>query len=491
MTSPGEATLEYDGVTVDFGATRALSGITFAVAPGEIVGLLGHNGAGKSTLFNVTSGVIAATSGSFRVAGADVGGSVSTRHAAELGITVIHQEPALAPNLSVLENLFLARHVPPGTDRRAKAEEALASVGASVSLDMPVDVLSLGERQLVDLARGMLSGDMKVLLLDEPTAALGKAETDALHALIRRLAARGVSVVYVSHRLPDVLEVCSRIVVLRGGELVVDRPTGDFTPEALARALVPELRHAEFLDAEPGERVLAVGAAGGTVTARRGEVVGLFGMAGGEQFELVRRIAGGLGPVEYELDGTPVRVATPRQAIDRGVFFVPPDRDTEGLIATETGQDNVMLPWYGQRGARGWWVSAKSGAGLYDESRRALDIRGPHGDAAVSQFSGGNRQKHLLARWLYPATPTLLVLAQPTQGVDVGAKLDIVDAVRAAARAGAGVIVASSESDEIAVMCDRAYVVLGDTLAEVPRTADFNETLLARLLSAADHEDTI
>lgn len=480
--------LAFDGVTVDFGATRALEDISFEVQPGEIVGLLGHNGAGKSTLFNVTTGVIGASAGSFTVDGTHINGKLTPGQAADLGITVIHQEPALAPNMTVLDNLFLARRAPSRAVRAEKAREALAMVGANLPLDMPVEALGLGERQLVDLARGLLSGEMKVLMLDEPTAALGKAETESLHQLIQDFAARGVSVLYVSHRLPDILEVCTRIVVLRGGKLVVDGPAAAFTPAKLAEALVPDLRSLDFTHVEAGAEVLRTEVANQPVLARAGEVVGLFGMAGGEQFELAAQLAGASAhPHEYTLSEATARFKSPAQAIRRGVFFVPPDRDTEGLVAGETGIDNVMLPWYGNGRSRGWWVSANSGAEMYERARQSLDIRGPGGDAAVSQFSGGNRQKHLLARWLYPATPALLILAQPTQGVDVGAKLDIVEAAREAAHAGAAVVVASSESDEIASMCDRAYTLLGDQLLEVPRSSSFNEDLLASLLTLAEH----
>ena len=328
---------------------------------------------------------------------------------------------------------------------------------------------------------------MKVLLLDEPTAALGRAETDALHELIRGFAARGVTVVYVSHRLPDIMEVCTRIVVLRGGRLVVDGPASGFTPAKLAEALVPDLRSLDFTHVEPGREVLSTTTPGGPIAVRAGEVVGLFGMAGGEQFGIAAQLAGAASsPQPYQLDGASVRFSSPAQAIRRGVFFVPPDRDTEGLIASETALDNVMLPWYASGRSRGWWVSARSGADVYAHARKALDIRGPSADAEVSQFSGGNRQKHLLARWLYPAEPVLLILAQPTQGVDVGAKLDIVEAARDAAGRGVAVVVASSESDEIASMCDRAYTVLGDQLAQIPRSESFNEDLLTSLLTLAE-----
>lgn len=483
MTSKSNI-IEFDKISVSFGATRALSEVSFSVAPGEIVGLLGHNGAGKSTLFNVTSGAISASSGSFTVEGRDVGKSLSPREANDLGISIIHQEPALAPNLSVLDNLFLARSVNHGVDKRTEARRALARVGADLPLDLPVESLNLGQRQLVDLARGTLSGQMKVLLLDEPTAALGKAETDSLHALIRNFADQGVAVIYVSHRLPDIIEACTRIAVLRGGELVVDGPVRDFTPERLAEALVPKLRQAELIETSPAEIVAAIETHDGPVTVRAGEVVGLFGMAGGEQFDIASQLGGAAGSAEFEFCGETVRIKSPREAIRKKIFYLPPDRDKDGLIATETAKDNVMLPWYGDAG--GFWVSPRSGHDVYETSRRELQIQGPTGSAEITQFSGGNRQKHLLARWLYPAEPKLLVLAQPTQGVDVGAKLDIVEGVRTAAKNGAAVLVASSESDEISSMCDRSYVMAQERISSVEKTDEFNAVLLAELLSASE-----
>lgn len=490
MTTADQNRLVYDSVTVDFGATRALHDISLTVAPGEIIGLLGHNGAGKTTLFNVTSGVLPNFGGSFSVDGQQIRGGLKPREAADLGIAVIHQEPALAPNLTVLDNLYLGRRSEDkGGVRRERARAALRAVGATLSIDIPVDALSLGERQLVDLARGMLAGEMKVLLLDEPTAALGRAETNALHELIRDFAARGVSVLYVSHRLPDIVEVCTRVAVMRGGELVVDGPTADFTPDALARALVPELRETRLIQTRPGREALRLALPAGQVSVRSGEVVGLFGMAGGEQFDVAASVTGAAEHhAEFQFGGEPVRVSRPQDAIRLGIFYVPPDRDTEGLIASETAKDNVMLPWYGRGRSRGWWISQKTGEDVYGQARRSLDIRGPSGEAEMSQFSGGNRQKHLLARWLYPAEPSMLVLAQPTQGVDVGARVDIVDAVRTAASRGVAVLVASSESDEIATMCDRAYVMFHGDVSEIQKGEDynsFNANLLASLLSLA------
>ncbi|MFS0732201.1 sugar ABC transporter ATP-binding protein [Microbacterium sp. 1P10UB] len=472
-------------IGVRFGATLALDEIDFEVPAGQIVGLLGHNGAGKTTLFNVVSGVIAATSGRFSIDGQDTGRGLTPRDASDLGITVIHQEPALAQNLSVLDNLYLGR---PGrghrAERAAAARAALDRVGSSVALDTPVGALGLGDRQLVDLARGLLAGDMKLLLLDEPTAALGRAETDYLHDLIRSLAAEGVTVMYVSHRLPDILTVCDRIVVLRGGRIVKDDDAASFTPSLLASALVPDIQENVFADARIGERMLET-TRGSQVIAHAGEVVGLFGMAAGEQFDLLSALGGQDGRYSVLLGGTRTTVTSPADAITKGIFLVPADRERDGLVQEQTALESVLLPWYSRPWWRAFWVTGSSGLDVYRRAREDFGITGPDHTAAISSFSGGNRQKHLLARWTHPQTPRVLLLAQPTQGVDVGAKVDIVRVVRETAARGVCVVVASAESDEIASMCDRSYVMVGDRVSEVARSDRFDENLLGELLALA------
>jgi ABC-type sugar transport system ATPase subunit len=478
--------LSFEAVTVDFGATRALSEITASIQPGEIVGLLGHNGAGKTTLFNVASGSAPATSGRFLLDGRRVPRKAIPSQIAALGITIIHQEPALAGNLSVIDNIQLGR---PSTEGRAAgrllAQAALDKVGAHADLDQPVSALGLGQRQLVDLARGITGGEMKVLLLDEPTAALGRAETDALHALIRTFAAAGTAVVYVSHRLPDILEVCQRILVLRAGELVLDRAASEFTPRELASALAPGIDHNEFYEPTAGEDRFAL-TSPYPLSFRAGEVVGLFGMAAGDQFTVLERMFGLGAPVTVTLDGNDQTISSPNQCLGLGIHLVPADRERDGLISGMSAVDNVYLPWLRNTGGRGWWITTSTGQDAYRESRSNLSILGPGGDMAIDQFSGGNRQKHLLARWMFPVRPRVLLLAQPTQGVDVGARADIRRGIRAAAGAGTTVIVASSETDEITSLCDRSYVLLGDQFAHVDTSSAFDGILLETLLSLAE-----
>jgi ABC-type sugar transport system ATPase subunit len=474
--------LEFKGVTVDFGPTRAIDQVSFSIKPGEVVGLLGHNGAGKTTLFNVVSGAIGASVGSFILDGEEFTGAVTPREISSRGVTVLHQEPALAANLSVVENLFLGGPGRITKAMRQKAAAVLDDVGADFELTRPVGTLSLGERQLVALARGALAADIKVLLLDEPTAALGLRESEALHELIERFARSGVAVVYVSHRLPDILSICTRVVILSGGKMVADGPTGDFDAASLARALAPEMLTTLKEAPQIQEPLIEIPTPHAQLTVRGGEVVGLFGMAGGEQFDVLAQLFGLRGRCDVQWDGELVSVASPKAAIRKGIYMVPPDRETDGLVNGMSAQDNVFSPWFRFMAARGWWISRKTGGVEYADARRDLNIHGPEGVASIDQFSGGNRQKHLVARWMGVRPPKLLLLGHPTQGVDVGAKADIVRSVRAAARNGSAVLVASAESDEIASLCDRAYVINGSQVTEVASGPRFDERLLEALL---------
>ncbi len=484
MNTTTEPRLRFDGVTVDFGVTRALDDFTASFVPGEIVGLLGHNGAGKSTLLNVATGAVRSTAGEMLLDGEPVPHGSSPAEIAALGVTVIHQTPALAGNLSILDNMWIGRPWSGSRkDRAAKARAALDRVGGQdLPLTALVGALPLGQRQVIDLARGLLAGEMKVLLLDEPTAALGQAETDSLHALIRSLAASGTTVIYVSHRLPDILEVCGRVIVIREGRLVSESPVAGLTGEALARALAPELVEQERIPTDPAEVVLR-STAPYELEFRAGEVVGLFGVAAGPQFALLESWHGNGGETDTTLDGTPYAPRSPHAAIAASVHSVPADRDRDGLIGGMSAIDNVFLPWRGRRvGGRSVTGSPTRMREVYDTARSALGILGPGPDSPISSFSGGNRQKHLLASWLFPATPKVLLLSQPTQGVDVAAKVDIRAAVRSAAAAGTCVIVASAESDEIASLVDRAYVLVDGAAASVDRGADFDASLLQTLL---------
>lgn len=480
MTAPR---LSFADVTVDFGTTRALDHVSVDLAPGEIVGLLGHNGAGKSTMLNVATGAVSATTGTLTIDGDDV--QITTPADAHAhGITVVHQSPALADNLSIVDNLYLGRgSTGRGTEARDAARTALDEVGGSrLGLDTMVGVLSLGQRQIVDIARGLLGGEMKVLLLDEPTAALGQAETDALHELIREVSARGTTVVYVSHRLPDIVDVCERVVILSNGAVAAQMPVEGLSTRELARALAPDMKDETFVAGTPGEIIVNV-TAPHRMQFYAGEVVGVFGVAAGDQFAFLEALAGVGGTLDVQVEGRDYAPRSPNDAIKAGVHSIAADRDKDGLVPGMSAIDNVFGPWRGRRIAgKAVAESRRQRTEVYSAIRSSLNVHGPGPASPIAAFSGGNRQKHLIAAWMTPVAPTVLLMAQPTQGVDVGAKADIRRAIRAAADAGAAVIVASAESDEIASICDRSYVLSSGRMNEVARSDHFDSDLLQSLL---------
>lgn len=493
MTSAGSVPrIAFRDITVDFGATRALDGVDFAIEGGEVVGLLGHNGAGKSTLVSIAAGVLRPSGGHLEIDGAPVM-QPSPQTLARQGLTIVNQEPTLVATLSIYDNLFLGRADIPRRERAVRAAETLTKVGLEgLSPRTLVGELPTGQRQLVDVARGMMTGDVKVMFLDEPTAALGAAETERLHELIRELADAGAAVVYVSHRLPDILDVCTRIVVLNAGRVVTDEPASALTTRDLSVALAPGFEDLEqHTRAIEGEVALRIDGPS-EMTFHCGEIVGVFGMAAGNQFRLMESVFGArqhqsVSSFVYELDGTAFAPKSPKAAIAAGVVMVPADREVDGLLRNLSARDNVLLPWFRAHAAMGTvWPS--TGAAAYQDAREAMGIRGPEGAVPIAAFSGGNKQKHLLARWIYPHRPRVLLLNQPTQGVDIGAKNDIVRALRTLADEGVTIIVASSESDEIARMCSRSYVIHDVEAAEILSGPHMEEQLLSTLLELAGRQ---
>jgi ABC-type sugar transport system ATPase subunit len=480
--------VDLQGIGVSFGGTVALSDTTLRVGPGEIVGLLGHNGAGKSTLVKVATGALQPDRGTMTVAGAPVTLRGDPRQMERLGVKVIHQEPALASNLTVYDNIVLGRKEErlSRNARRRLAREALALLGAQIDVDRPVSTLRFGERQIVDLARA-LSTNLMVLFLDEPTGSLGQRETENLHALLRKLAADGRGVVYVSHRLRDILEVCTRIVALQGGRLMFDRPANAFTLGELSDALSPGVMQRTVQRRAPETATpggLEVDLHGQTHPFRSGEIVGLFGMAAGPQFQLVDWLFTNDGQIAARLEGRPFTPRGPREAIRQGVYYVSGDRERDGLLAEMSALDNLVLPWLDAH-TRLLALSHERAATVFRQARQALNVRGGHMDAPVGSLSGGNRQKLVVGRWLFGPRPKVLLLSQPTQGVDVGARTDIAIALRRLAEQQVTILVASSEADEIALLCDRAIICEGQTWLASPRCERWEERLLEGLVTRA------
>lgn len=486
LRGDGVPLLAMEGVHVRFGGNVALIDEAFHVMPGEIVGLLGHNGAGKSTLVNVATGALRPQQGAMWVEGSPVALRGDPREMERAGIKVIHQEPALSDVLTIEQNITLGRREESLSlkARRQFAERALGLLGSSMNVDQLVSGLQFGEKQIVDLARA-LSTNLRVLFLDEPTGALGQHEADRLHDLLRKLATEQRGVVYVSHRLRDILEVCTRLVVLRGGRVVLDRPARGYGIAELSEALAPGMKSKDgppFTQTSM-QKVLEVDRGDGPpLQFKRGEIVGLFGMAAGPQFKFLEALFGIKDTFAAELDGRKYAPRSPREAIRRGVFYVSANRELDGLLKDMSALDNLVLPWIDAHRKLLAFSHSKA-ARVYRRAETALNIEGGHIDAPVGALSGGNRQKIVVGRWLFGDTPKVLLLSQPTQGVDVGARVDIARALQRLTAEGVTVLVASSESDEIELLCDRAIICEGKTWLASEPGPDWSERLLEGLIN--------
>jgi ABC-type sugar transport system ATPase subunit len=476
-----------------------LRGVTITIGAGQVLGLVGENGAGKSTLMNILGGDLRPDGGSMSVDGrAFLPRSPSD--ARNAGIAFVHQELTLFPNLSIAENLLLVRFPRrsggPWIDRAATmrmAARSLQRVGLHRSPKTRVERLTAGERQLVEIARA-LEADARVLILDEPTTSLGASERDRLHALVREFRAAGLSIVYISHELGDVLRECDRIVVLRDGAVVATGSRADFSVDSLVRHMVGR----EVLQLYPARRsvpalepVLEVrdvtrpGVVRGiTLTVHSGEIVGLFGLMGAGRSELARVIFG----LDRQTSGQiflqgALLTGSPAQRIARGLAFVTEDRRVEGLCLDASVADNLTLP--------SLRAFSRPPIGILDLKAIAEAVR--HVSAGVrltgnadlrtpvARLSGGNQQKVVLGKWLL-TRPRVLILDEPTRGIDVGARAEIYELLRRLADGGAGLLVISSDVDELIGVCDRILVM---RQGEISGSLDGGSFDRERLLRAA------
>jgi len=493
--------LQFDGIEKSFGGVPVLRGVSFAVGAGRTLGLVGENGAGKSTLMNILGGNLTPDAGLMLLDGKPHAPSHPT-DAARAGVAFIHQELNLFTNLTIAENLFLTafpRTAGVLVDRRTTHERTaalLAQVGLSAAPDTPVAQLSPGERQLVEIARA-LSMDARLIIFDEPTTSLSTRETDALFALMDQLRARGVAMIYISHILEHVLRRCDDIVVLRDGAVAGSGAAEEFTTARLVSLMVGrELTqlYPSRNGAPTGETVLEARRVSqpGVVrdisfTLRRGEVLGISGLMGAGRSELAR-ILFGLDPHTdgaILLNGEPLHRAAPRRRIARGLAFLTEDRRHEGLCMDASIADNVALVSLRQHAGRvplrllnlrRWRETIASIREAVRLSPQARDTQ------AVSTLSGGNQQKVVLAKWLL-ARPAALILDEPTRGVDVGAKYELYRLILGLADDGAGVLLISSEIEELTGLCDRILVMSrGAVRAEFSRAEFDREKLLEAAL---------
>ena len=497
--------INFKNIRKSFGAVRALRGVNFDLQAGEVHALLGENGAGKSTLIKIATGAHQPDDGVIEMEGHNLGRlgpAAAKRH----GIACIYQQPALFQDLSVMENIAL-RLDPPSPTRRVdwnarkrRATDLLQRVGAEIAPQTEVRALSMPEQQLVEIACAV-GAEARVVIMDEPTASLTRQEQERLFGIVRELRNRGVGVIYISHRLEEIFALADRVTVLRDGESVGTLPASEVDETRLIRLMVgremeqlyPPLRDDSVVeDARPPALQLRnVSCAAGGVrdvsfAVRPGEVFGLAGLVGAGRTELAR-VLFGLTPAdsgEILVQGAAQMIRSPRDAIDLGIAYVPEDRRRHGVVLELPVAQNISLAIH-RRLFRGGWLRFGPERRLAQTFITQLAIKTSGPDAAAGNLSGGNQQKVALARWL-ATEPKILILDEPTQGVDVGAKSEIHRIVRQLAESGLAVILISSDLPEVIGMSDRIGVMRGGRLTAVLPRKSPAEIVMAAALGRGD-----
>ena len=497
--------LRLEKIIKSFGAVRALKGVSFDLHAGEVHALVGENGAGKSTLIKIITGALQPDSGTIEIEGKAVE-QLTPRSAHALGIAAIYQQPALFPDLSVAENIALALEKPAAlhrvhwATRRARATELLQRVGAAIHPETEVRHLSMPEQQLVEIARALGAG-ARILIMDEPTASLTSREVDLLLNLVKSLCSEGVSIIYISHRLEEVFQIADRVTVLRDGESVGTRPVRKaelssapanapttISETDLIKMMVGREVSTIFPQSEsvPGEPVLSVrdlncraaGIHDVSFEIRAGEILGLAGLVGAGRTELAR-ILFGITPADsgnIVLSGNTLQIRSPQDAVNAGIAYVPEDRRRHGVILEMPIAANVTMGILPQL-FPATWLRFGTERNLARNYIRDLGIKAPSPETRAGNLSGGNQQKVALARWL-ASNPKVLILDEPTQGVDIGAKAEIHKLIRKLAAQGLAVLMISSELPEILGMSDRIAVMRGGMIAAfLPARSDPHKVL--------------
>ena len=465
--------LELRSISKAFPGVQALKEVDFDVCPGEVHALVGENGAGKTTLIKIAAGVYQPDAGQILYDGRSVR-ILNPHHAQELGIAAIHQEASFYPHLSVLENIFIGRQPARGRlglidwkRMRAEAGAIFRSMEVDMDLQAPVGGLSVADRQMVEIARA-LSQKARVLIMDEPTSPLTHKEIQVLFQLVGRLRDQGVAVIYITHRLDEVFTLADRVTVLRDGQHIGTHPVEEVDHQRLINMMVGRALTQLFPkeEAEIGEPVLRV--QGLTkmgrfqdidLEVRRGEILGLAGLVGAGRSELAHSLFG-IDPADRGqiwVDGRLVSIRSPWEALAVGLAYLPEDRQRQGIIAPMRVRENISLAIL-ESLCRAGIISFRREGRLAEEYVEKLDIRTPSVDQPVANLSGGNQQKVVVARWL-ASRPRVLILDEPTRGIDVGAKAEIHRLMSQLAQQGIGIIMISSELPEILGMSDRIVVM--------------------------------
>ncbi|HEK9997435.1 TPA: sugar ABC transporter ATP-binding protein [Streptococcus equi subsp. zooepidemicus] len=463
--------IEMTAISKSFGTNKVLEKIDLVLHSGQVHALMGENGAGKSTLMNILTGLFPASSGTIVIDGVEKQFS-NPQEAEAFGISFIHQEMNTWPDMTVLDNLFLGREIKGAfglLDQKAmkeKAKRAFDRLGISIPLDLPIGSLSVGQQQMIEIAKSLLS-EVSLLVMDEPTAALTDRETESLFQMIASLKKEGVGIVYISHRMEEIFRVTDLITVMRDGIVVDTKPTAETNPAELVKKMVGRDIDDYYpaKAAELGELVFEVENLSGecfkdiSFQVRRGEILGFSGLMGAGRTEVMRAVFGldKRTAGRIRLNGQDIQVTNPVQAIRAGIGFLTEDRKEEGLILDFSIKDNMTLPSHKDFSKNGFFDD-KTSRDFVQKMIDRLRIKSGRPEMVVGNLSGGNQQKVVLAKWIGIA-PKVLILDEPTRGVDVGAKREIYQLMNELAERGVPILLVSSDLPEVLGVSDRIVVM--------------------------------
>lgn len=491
--------LEMERISKSFGATQALDGVSLTLYGGEIHALLGENGAGKSTLIKIMTGIQQQDAGEIRIDGTPVQVS-SSQDAQRLGVAAIYQEPMIFPDLSVAENIFIGhRNRGKIVDRRRmerEASEVLARLDVQLDVGEPARGLTLAEQQTVEIAKA-ISLDVRVLIMDEPTASLSAHEVRQLFRIVAALKQEGVAILFISHRMEEVFEIADRVTILRDGHWISTTPRAELTPASAIRQMVgrevQELFRRERR--EPGEVRLAVRGLRRegrfqdvSFELRAGEVLGFAGLVGAGRTDIGLALFG-IAPAdggEIELEGTRITIGNPHEAMAKGIAYSTEDRRQLGLVMPLSIASNISLPSLTRFLSPAGLVWRGEERAMAESFRQRLSIRAPSVETPASSLSGGNQQKVVISKWL-ETNPKVLILDEPTRGIDVGAKVEVHQLVDDLAARGMAIILISSELPEVMAMSDRILVMReGRQMAIIEHGEATQEKVLSAAMGQSD-----
>jgi ribose transport system ATP-binding protein len=469
-----ETILEMKNICKSFGPVKVLKSINFTLQKGEIVGLAGANGAGKSTLMKILNGVYSCDSGTISVNGKE-GVFNSPRESAKAGIAMVFQDFSLIPTLTVWENLFLA-HEPLKKNRLidkelciSKSREIFKKLEMEIDPEIHLEKLPVGKQQIVEIAKALNHSDEGVLILDEPTASLSFTEIESLFTVLRTLKEQGLSIIIVTHHLQEIMDLCDRVSVLRDGKIVLDSPVPEITLDHIVEALVgDQIEHADFHSgrSDSEEVVLSVDNLSMegfwkdlSFELYKGEILGIAGVLGSGRTELLSSLYGLMksSKGQVSLGGNPLEPVSPADAQEMGLFMIPENRHRHGIVMGDSVYNNILIPVWRKLSHRGF-LKKDTGRNLVQSLIKRLNIKVHTMDQDIASLSGGNQQKAVLARCLTSDFPVLL-LDEPTIGVDIGSKNEIASIINDMAQDGHSIIIVSSELDEMAKVCDRVLLL--------------------------------